>query len=103
RAELVAGANTSAGIQMKVIDTQSGTTFASFFPYGPAVAVATPQVAVGDMNGDGRADIVLAAQLADGTQVKALDADGHQLGGFFVLEPGIVPGAALAAGGLNGG
>jgi hypothetical protein len=102
RPELVAAANTSAGVQVKVIDTQSGTTLASFFPYGPAVAVATPQVAVGDMNGDGRADIVLAAKLADGTQVRALDADGHQLGAFFVLEPGVVPGASLAVGDLNG-
>jgi len=101
RPELVAAANTTAGVQVKVIDTQSGVTLASLFPYG-AAAVATPQVAVGDVNGDGRGDIVLVTQLADGTQVKALDADGHQLGSFFVLEPGIVPGASLAVGDLNG-
>ena len=102
RPELVAAANTGAGVQVKVIDTQSAATLASFYPYGPAVAGATPQVAVGDVNGDGRADIVLTAQFADGAQVKALDADGKQLGSFFVLEPGIVPGASLAVGDLNG-
>ena len=57
---------------------------------------------MGDVNGDGRDDIVLATQLADGTQVKALDADGHQLGSFYVLEAGIVPGASLGVGDLNG-
>jgi hypothetical protein len=101
RPELVAAANTTAGIQVKVIDTQSGATVASLFPYG-AAAVATTQVAVGDVNGDGRGDIVLLAQFAEGTQVKALDADGHQLGAFYVLEPDIVPGASLAVGDLNG-
>jgi FG-GAP-like repeat/FG-GAP repeat len=102
RPELVAAANTGAGIQVKVIDTQSGATLASFFPYGPSTAVATPQISVGDVNGDRRADIVLTASFANGTQVKALDADGRQLGSFFVLEPGIVPGASLAVGDLNG-
>jgi hypothetical protein len=101
RPELVAAANTPSGVQVKVIDTQSGATLASLFPYG-AAAAATPQVAVGDVNGDGRRDIVLLTQLADGTQVRALDADGHQLGSFYVLETGIVPGASLAAGDLNG-
>ena len=102
RPELVAAANTSAGVQVKVIDTQTGATLASFFPYGTNIASATPQVAVGDVNGDGRADIVLAAQFPDGTQVKALDGSGALLGSFFVLEPGIVPGASLAVGDLNG-
>ena len=34
--------------------------------------------------------------------MKALDTDGHELASFFVLEPGIVPGASLAAGDLDG-
>jgi hypothetical protein len=101
RPELVAAANTEAGVQVNVIDTQSGATLASLLPYR-AAAVATPQVAVGDVNGDGRADIVVLAQLAGGTQVKALDADGTLLGSFYVLEPGIVPGASLAVGDLDG-
>jgi hypothetical protein len=101
RPELVAAANTAAGVQVKVIDTQSGAVAASLLPYA-AAAVAPPQVAVADVNGDGRADIIVLAQLADGTQVKVLDADGSQLDSFYVLEPGIVPGASLAAGDLNG-
>jgi hypothetical protein len=99
--ELVAAASTPVGVQVKVIDTQSGAVVASLFPYA-APAVAPPQVAVADVNGDGRADIIVLAQLGDGTQVKVLDADGTQLDSFYVLEPGIVPGASLSAGDLNG-
>ena len=101
RPELVAAANTSGGVAVKVIDTQSGATLSTLYPYGGS-AVAPPEVAVGDVNGDGRADIVLLAQFSDGAQVRAIDADGKQLGSFYVLEPGIVPGASLAVGDLHG-
>ena len=101
RPELIAAASTSGGVQVKVIDTQTGATLTSLHPYG-AAAVSTPEVAVGDVDGYGRSDIVLLAQLADGTQLRALAADGSQLSSFFVLEPGIVPGASLAVGDLDG-
>ena len=102
RPELVAAANTAGGVHVKMIDAETGTWLASFFPYGAAAAVARPEVAVGDVNGDGRRDIVVAAQFADGTQVRALDSDGSHLGSFFVLEPAVVPGASLAVGDLDG-
>src|SRR5262249_23295331 len=101
RPDLIAAANTSGGVQVKVFDTQTGAMLASLHPYG-AVAVSTLQGAVGDVDGDGRSDIVLLAQLADGTQLRAVTADGTQLGSFFVLEPGLVPGASLAVGDLDG-
>jgi hypothetical protein len=101
RPELIAAASTSGGVQVRVIDTQTGATLTSLHPYG-AAAVSTPEVAVGDVDGYGRSDIVLLAQLADGTQLRALTADGSQLSSFFVLEPGIIPGASLAVGDLDG-
>src|SRR5262245_57836504 len=101
RPELIAAANTSGGNQVQVIDTQTGAKLASLHPYG-ASAVSTPEVAAADVDGDGRGDIVLLARLADGTQLRALTGDGRQLASFFVLEPGIVPGAALAVGDLDG-
>jgi len=101
RPELVTGALVGGRVQVNVLDTQSGALLTSLHPFA-ADGVVAPQVAVADVDGNGRSDIVVAARLENGTQVKALDADGHELGSFFVLEPGIVPGASLAAGDLDG-
>ena len=101
RPELVVAAATGGGVHVKVLDAESGAWLASFFPYGPTLGAA-PQVAVGDVNGDGQNDVVVLAKLADGTQVRVLDADGSHQSAFYVLEPGVVPGASLAVGDLDG-
>jgi FG-GAP-like repeat len=99
--ELVAAADTPGGVQVAIVDLRTGTTLESLSPVGPGTFA--PAVAVADVDGDARGDVVVEAQSVAGTQVKALDAaTGRQLASFFVLEPGIVPGASLAAGDLDG-
>ena len=101
RAELVAAAVTSAGAQVRVLDALTGSVLATFFPYGSA-SVSSFEVAVADVDGDGHADVVVAAATPDGTAVRALDRTGRQLASFYALDPGILPGASLAAGDLDG-
>jgi hypothetical protein len=101
RAEVVAAAPTSSGAQVKIMDATSGATVASFAPYGP-YPVSSLELALGDVDGDGRLDIVLSALTSDGTEVKALDTSGAELHSFYVLDPTIVPDATLAAGDLDG-
>jgi FG-GAP-like repeat/FG-GAP repeat len=101
RPELIAVARTLSGLQVKVLDTQSGATLGSYFPYSSA-GVSSFGVATGDVNGDGTNDIVLVAERSDGTQVKAIDATGAELTSFYVLDPDMVPGASIAAGDLDG-
>ena len=100
RPELVATAATGAGVEVRVVDIGSGQLLATYRPFGaPAVA---PEVAVGDVDGNGREDVVVLARLPDGTRVGAFDAAGARVADFFVLDAGIVPGASLAAGDLDG-
>ena len=99
--ELIAAARTSAGVQVNVIDTRTGAVVTSLHPFVDQ-PTTVPQIAVGDVDGDGHGEIALLAQFADGAQVKVFAADGRELSSFFVLEPGIVPGASLAAGDLDG-
>jgi hypothetical protein len=101
RAEIVAAAPTYAGPQVKIFDPATGSVSASLFPYGSEYA-SSIEVALGDVDGNGRTDIITSATTPDGTEVKAVDTTGHQLADFYVLDPGLVPGASLAAGDLDG-
>jgi FG-GAP repeat len=99
--ELVAAVGTFGGPQVKIFDLKTGATLAAYAPFASSY-VAQPEVAVADVDGDGHNDIVVMTQLADGTEVKAIDVSGRVLDSFYVLDPGIVPGASLAAGDLDG-
>jgi len=101
RAEIVAAAPTYSGVEVKVFDPAAGTPGTVLYPYGNAAA-ASVSVALGDVNGDGRRDIVLAAETPAGTEVKAVDTDGRQVADFYVLDSSIGPGASIAAGDLDG-
>ena len=101
RAEIVAAAPTYSGPQVKIFDVATGGVSASLFPYGSEYA-SSVEVALGDVDGDGHTDIITSATTSEGTEVKAVDTSGHQLADFYVLDPGLVPGASLAAGDLDG-
>jgi VCBS repeat protein/FG-GAP repeat protein len=101
RAEIVAAAPTSSGVEVKVFDPASGRAETTLYPYGGESA-SSVGVAVGDVDGDGRRDIVLSAVTPGGTEVKAVDPDGTELSEFYVLDASILPAASIAAGDLNG-
>jgi hypothetical protein len=101
RAEIVAAGPTYSGPEVKIFNAASGTAETALYPYG-GESVSSLAVALGDVNGDGRLDIVLSADTPGGTEVKAVDVDGVELADFYVLDASIVPGASIAAGDLNG-
>ncbi len=98
------GAGTSAHI--KVIDgsrlgakssqLMSFTAYPGFFRNGVYVAV-------GDVNGDGRHDIIVAPDAGAPQPVRVFDGrDGALLASFFAFGPAFTGGLTVAAGDLNG-
>ena len=60
------------------------------------------RVAVGDINGDGVADIVTAAGPGGGPHIQVFSGvDGHRLESFFAYEPTVVNGLWVAVGDVN--
>src|SRR5439155_6422464 len=57
---VAAGADAGGGPHVKVFDALTGSLFASFFAFDPRFTGGV-HVAVGDVNGDGQQDIIVAA------------------------------------------
>jgi hypothetical protein len=100
-ADIITAAGPGAGPHVKVFDGATGAEVRSFFAYGTGF-LGGVQVAGGDVNGDGRADIIVGAGPgATGGHVKVFDGrTGAELQSFFAF-PGFAGGVTVAAGDVN--
>jgi hypothetical protein len=101
-ADIIVGAAAgSAGGHIKVFDGADGSLLQSFYAFPGYMGPIT--VAAGDVNGDGKADIIVGASGTLGEHVKAFSgADGSLLLSFYSL-PNFSGQISLAAGSLTGG
>ncbi|HWJ54847.1 MAG TPA: VCBS repeat-containing protein, partial [Vicinamibacterales bacterium] len=100
-ADIVTGAGPGGAPHVQVFDGRTGAAIAgplgSFFAYTPAFAGGV-RVAAGDLNGDGRADIVTGAGPGGGPHVRVFDgATGAELYGLFAFDPAFLGGTFVAA------
>ncbi len=96
RADIIVGESTGGG-RVIVIDGVSGNVANSFLPFSPTYKGGV-QVAVGDVNGDGHADIV-ATQNSKSAKVKVLD--GINLSTLLSFSAGSGNGVNVAVGDGN--
>jgi hypothetical protein len=83
RADIIVGADAGGGPHVKVFDGRTTAELSSFFPYGAAFAGGV-RVASGDVDGDGRADIITGGGPGAGPNVKAFSgATLGELASFF--------------------
>ncbi len=108
------GTDQGAGPHVKSFDGQTHAEQASFFAFGPSFTGGV-RVAAGDVDGDGRADVITGSgpgasphvKVVDGTRLAQVGsdgqiADGALLASFFAFDAGFNGGVYVGAGDVNG-
>ncbi|QGJ71390.1 Hypothetical protein PBC10988_30950 [Planctomycetales bacterium 10988] len=106
-ADIITGAGPGGGPHVRVFDGSFSTgvplpgAATDFFAYDPSFTEGI-FVAAGDVDGDGRADIITGAGPGGGPHVKVFSsADGSLLHNFFAYDPSFTGGVRVASVDLN--
>jgi fibronectin-binding autotransporter adhesin len=99
RADIIVAPDAGGQPLVRVFDGKTGAIIASFLAYSPSFTGGV-NVSAGDVNGDGRDDIITGA--AVNAHVKVFSgATGAEIRSFLAF-PGFVGGVSVAAGDVNG-
>lgn len=100
--DLIAGAGPGGGPNVRVFDGRTGQQLQDFFAYA-ATFTGGVFVAGGDLNGDGRADVVTGAGATGGPHVRAFNGvSGSLLTEFFAYDASFLGGVSVAVGNVIG-
>ncbi|MBX9583631.1 MAG: cadherin-like domain-containing protein, partial [Gemmataceae bacterium] len=96
-ADIVTGTGSGGGPRVQAFSGRTGEVLANFFPYDPRFRGGV-RVGAGDLDRDGRAEVVTAAGPSGGPDIGVFDAAGNQLARFFGFDPAYRGGAFVSVG-----
>jgi VCBS repeat-containing protein len=100
--DVITAPGPGGGPHVRIWDGATLTEIGGFFAYNPAFPGGV-FVAAGDVNGDGRADIITGAGPGGGPHVRIWDgATFTEIAGFFAYNSAFPGGVSVAAGDVNG-
>lgn len=100
--DVITAPGPGGGPHIRVFNGVNGAEVLNFFAYNPGFAGGV-FVASGDINGDGRADIITGPDSGGGPHVRVFSGiNGAEIGGFFAYDPRFLGGVRVAAGDVNG-
>ncbi len=99
RGDIIVAPDAGGPQPVRVFDGSNGALLASFYAFGPAFTGGVT-VAAGDVNGDGRDDIITGSGAANG-HVKVFNGSSGAEVRSFLAFPGFNGGVSVAAGDVN--
>ncbi len=97
---IVAALGVGSFPQIKVLK-EDGEVFKAFYAYSPHFN-GVINVATGDVNGDGKAEIITGAGAGGGPHVRIFNIEGQVLSQFFAYDKNSRNGVNIAVGDVNG-
>lgn len=99
-AEVIVGAGAGGGPHVKAFDGRTSAVVRSFYAYDPAFSGGV-NVSAGDLNGDGKAEIITGAGPGGSPHVKAFTAGGVATLSFYAYDPAFSGGVRVAVRDVN--
>ncbi|PIR47684.1 hypothetical protein COV06_02255 [Candidatus Uhrbacteria bacterium CG10_big_fil_rev_8_21_14_0_10_50_16] len=102
RVDIVTGTKNGGGPHIRIFNGDGVLTSPGFFAFHPLFRGGV-NIALGDMDGDGRDEIIAGAGVGGGPQVQVFSKEGRLLSpGFFAYNENVRTGVSVAVGDVTG-